>query len=206
MLGNRGDCSEPYIDFRMTRTGALISEVTDYGCSGYVPAVTDPEAGTVNDGNWHLLANMRQATQIQVYIDGALRATGTAGGTASSPTSRARTSSPSAPTRIRFNGTIDGLQIYDRALSAFELQTPSQKLSSILSTILSYNLSSGTETALKVKDLAALAAVDRGLTATAVKELEALIHLCEVQSGKKLTVAQVNELISLATQTITSLQ
>jgi hypothetical protein len=213
VLGNRGeqgDCSTPYIDFRVTRTGSLVFEVTDYSCSGYVGIVTEPNAGTINDGNWHLVTAVRQGTQVNLYVDGALRATGTSGGIVAnvqSPYEFAAGANPIGTwVGFTFNGMIDGVQIYDRALSEFELQTPNQKIAAIIATIISYNLPSGITTSLTAKANAALADISNGAATTAVNVLQAFINQCNAQNEKGLTTTQANELISLATETITSLQ
>lgn len=214
VLGNRGaegSADTPYINFRMRRVGSFLIEVTGYEASGYVIASTDESAGTVNDGNWHLVAAVRQGTQVELYIDGALRATGTAGDDTVADVQSLYGFAAGANANtfnfdLPFDGTIDGLKIYDRALSASELLTPSQKLANIISTIASYNLHSGIETALTAKVLGALANTGCGETAVAVGALQALINQANAQSGKKLTEAQANELIVLATEMISSLQ
>ena len=81
VLGNRGaqsNCFTPYVDIRLLASGALSFEVTDYNCSGYADAQTDPTAGAVNDGNWHRISAVRSGLTLQMYVDGVLRATATA--------------------------------------------------------------------------------------------------------------------------------
>jgi hypothetical protein len=79
-------------------------------------------AGTVNDGQWHHLAATRSGTTGRVFIDGVQAATGTG-------TVQALVSHPVAigydhrDTNKRFDGQIDDVRIYERALGAAELDT-----------------------------------------------------------------------------------
>ncbi|MCW1914016.1 putative Ig domain-containing protein [Luteolibacter sp. GHJ8] len=77
-------------------------------------------AGAVNDGQWHHLAAVREGTAGRIYIDGVQAASG-------SGTAQALVSHPVAigydhrDNNKRFDGLIDDVRIYERALNAAEL-------------------------------------------------------------------------------------
>jgi hypothetical protein len=77
---------------------------------------------------------------------------------------------------------------------------PAQQLSTLMSTIISFGLPLGTTTSLNAKVNAALVALNGNDTATACSNLADLISAVQAQSGKRLTVAQANSIISAATQ------
>ncbi len=64
----------------------------------------------------------------------------------------------------------------------------------------SFNLHDGTETSLISKLQDALTAVNSSNTATACDSLTAFINASQAQSGKKLTAAQVRQLVDSAAQ------
>jgi hypothetical protein len=78
--------------------------------------------GTVNDGQWHYLAAVREGTSGRIYIDGVQAASGTG-------TVQALVSHPVAigydhrDNNKRFTGLIDEVRIYERALSAAEIDS-----------------------------------------------------------------------------------
>jgi hypothetical protein len=76
----------------------------------------------------------------------------------------------------------------------------SQQLVTLLNTISSFGVPSGTARNLNEKVNDALVALNSGDTATACSDLADMISLARAQSGKKLTVAQANAIISAATQ------
>ena len=102
-------------------TGWLTFEV----CAGGGDDVgdsTDPAAGTVNDGNWHLIAGVRSGTTVQLYVDGVLRGTSTdSSGTVANVVSPfVLTAGASADTFAfgsYFNGALDDFEIYNYALA-----------------------------------------------------------------------------------------
>lgn len=77
---------------------------------------------------------------------------------------------------------------------------PAQQLSTLMNTITSFGLPHGTTTSLNAKVNAALVALNSNDTATACSDLADLISAVQAQSGKHLTVAQANSIISAATQ------
>jgi hypothetical protein len=213
VFGNRGgygSCGS-YFDFRMGRAGWIGIEISENeGCWGYTGAGSNPAGGVVNDGNWHLITAIRQGPTVSLYVDGALRGSGTNGDghTAyiDSPfNTAAGANENSFIYDLPFNGFIDGLEIYDHALTPFELATPTEKLAIVKSTVAGYGLPSGIATALTAKLDAAIADLASGDTATAQSVLNAFINQCNAQRGKKLTAAQADALIALASATIASL-
>ncbi|MFA5313416.1 MAG: LamG-like jellyroll fold domain-containing protein, partial [Methanomassiliicoccales archaeon] len=85
--------------------------------------------GTVNDGNWHYATLVVDATGGSLYVDGILKATmgwtGTAGtmiGTQPFCVGDFTTSLTDCNSGNFFNGSIDDVRIYNRALSQSEIQ------------------------------------------------------------------------------------
>ena len=74
------------------------------------------------------------------------------------------------------------------------------QLNDLTALVLSFNLHDGTENSLISKLQDALAAVNSSNTATACDSLTAFINASQAQSGKKLTAAQVKQLVDSATQ------
>ncbi|MCA9036957.1 MAG: hypothetical protein KDA91_17600, partial [Planctomycetaceae bacterium] len=77
----------------------------------------------IADGNWHMYtATVTPGTGTRVYIDGLLKDTINRGGEAINPTGNAYigTRSDLDPNRY-FNGSIDSVAVYDRALSSTEI-------------------------------------------------------------------------------------
>ena len=77
----------------------------------------------VNDGQWHLIAFMRSGTTLNAYLDGQNDTTVITDPAAADPTNGlpllfGTSTSPVSP----FNGLIDEVEIFNRALSAAEIQ------------------------------------------------------------------------------------
>ena len=86
-------------------------------------------------------------------------------------------------------------------LASAELYTLAQaQISALINTINSFQLPKGLQTSLDAKLRDALSAVNAGNTATACSDLTDFISEAKAQSGKKLTVAQADQLIAAATQ------
>jgi type II secretory pathway pseudopilin PulG len=100
----------------MTASGLI--EVFIGTPNGYVSVDSNTK---VNDGNWHHIVVTRNEADIRIYVDGVLDRT------ASSYTGSVENTSNLflgrySPTAIRFfNGSIDDVRIYNRALSASEI-------------------------------------------------------------------------------------
>jgi hypothetical protein len=114
------------------RYGLIMSETT----SGVVTLVVDDDVtkyvtdsrSVTNDDQWHFVVGQRQGTTLQIYIDGQLENTSTIPATYSlSGTSQrdafigAMTYQPDGTQYKLYNGLIDDVRIYDRALSQAEI-------------------------------------------------------------------------------------
>jgi Concanavalin A-like lectin/glucanases superfamily len=86
--------------------------------SGYVCS-----PGMINDGGWHLVTGTYDGTTVRVYIDGALSNSGirTNGLNNASTGPTIGAYNMSGTVGGFFNGSIDGVRIYNRALSATEV-------------------------------------------------------------------------------------
>ncbi len=86
-------------------------------------------------------------------------------------------------------------------LASAELYTLAQaQISALINTVNSFQLPKGLQTSLDAKLQDALSAVNAGNTATACSDLTDFISEVHAQSGKKLTLAQADQLIAAATQ------
>ena len=95
-------------------------------------------------------------------------------------------------------GTFGDFEVY-----AFTFQLNDSvvdQLNDLIALVRSFNLHDGTEASLITKLQDALAAVNASNTAIACDSLTAFINASQAQSGKKLTAAQVRQLIQSATQ------
>ena len=91
-----------------------------YGSGGYQFDLTS--TATINDGNWHLISGVRNGTAGTIYLDGVTAASGS--GTVQSL--NALTVAIGYDFRDlnkRFNGLIDDVRIYSRAVSESEFNT-----------------------------------------------------------------------------------
>jgi hypothetical protein len=106
----------------------VISLVTDDDVTKVVVDSSTP----VNDGQWHFVVGQREGTDLRLFIDGQVEATGTTANAATQPYSLAGTSQhnayigavtnhASATLYKMFNGSIDNVAMYGRALSAEEI-------------------------------------------------------------------------------------
>lgn len=78
---------------------------------------------TLQDGNWHMIASIREGTTHTIYGDGtSTSVSGTVSSTALSATSFAFGANPSGgPVVDFFGGSIANISVYNRALSAAEI-------------------------------------------------------------------------------------
>jgi hypothetical protein len=74
----------------------------------------------VTDNNWHHLVGVRNGTNIYIYVDGVLSGN-TTNSLSASPTGNLRIGRFGSLSGYDFNGTIDEVQIYKRALSTQEI-------------------------------------------------------------------------------------
>ena len=96
------------------------------------------------------------------------------------------------------SGTIqnDIFQIYNPAFGAATAADPAEEMSDEIDLIESFGLARGTENGLVVKLNAAIVFLDQGNVAGACGKLNDLIVVVNSQKGKKLTVAQANQLLA----------
>jgi hypothetical protein len=92
-------------------TGAVYGFVADSGDS----------SATVNDGKWHLACFVKNATSGAYYIDGAPSGTKTAANNVSYGSADWVIGGDYRDNNSYFNGSIDGVWVYNRALSASEI-------------------------------------------------------------------------------------
>jgi hypothetical protein len=114
--------------------------------------------------------------------------------------------------RCHFNGIIDEVAFYDRALSASELlshyyaglagfsyyETPEGAAESLVEDIEDMDLPVGLETGLITKLNNAINALDNGQPTAAINQLNAFIMQVEAQRGKKLTMVEADALVAAA--------
>ncbi|HSU56655.1 MAG TPA: LamG-like jellyroll fold domain-containing protein, partial [Candidatus Dormibacteraeota bacterium] len=86
------------------------------------PDTTIASVSSINDAQWHHCVATRQASTgtIKTYVDGVLEATGAAGTQALTTASFIRFGSLQTGVNF-FNGTLDEIQIYNRALGGMEI-------------------------------------------------------------------------------------
>jgi hypothetical protein len=95
-------------------------------------------------------------------------------------------------------GTFGDFEVY---AFTFQLsESPRDQVNDLIAVIGSFNLHDGTENSLISKLQDALAAINSSDTATACASLTAFINASQAQSGKKLTAAQVKQLVDAATE------
>ncbi len=95
------------------------SGVADFyssGGGGHVQSVR-----TVNDGSWHLIAIVLSGTNLSFYVDGAFDVTRTSAAPLST-TNTGVIGRESDSSGSYFNGLLDDVRVYNRALSAAEIQ------------------------------------------------------------------------------------
>lgn len=85
--------------------------------------VTTP-ASTITIGQWHHVAATYDGTTKQIYVDGALISSGNASGalTYNNDSVRIGCDENNGSPALRFNGALDEIQLYNRALSLAEIQ------------------------------------------------------------------------------------
>ena len=80
-------------------------------------------AGTLNDGDWHFFAGVRDGTSLKLYIDNLSPVTGTvASGSLGNPNGTIMIAE-TAVNSFRFNGNLDELAIFDYGLSEDNIDT-----------------------------------------------------------------------------------
>ncbi len=141
VFGNRsGENSNrtPFIDFRLTRSGALSFEITGYNGIGHALAITNENEGKINDGNWHLVTAIRNLNQLQLYIDSKLRATATANDIADIANEyefAIGANQNAFNDNLPFHGIIDNLKFYSGIINMPLKNPPIERLAAIIPVI-----------------------------------------------------------------------
>ncbi|MBI2361462.1 MAG: LamG domain-containing protein, partial [Deltaproteobacteria bacterium] len=125
ILGKRPVCADTnFWDIRLLRQGQIEVELDqDSAGTNYINF-----GGTksVNDGNFHHVAIVRSGTRVSLYIDGVLDSSGTTSGVTNIGNSASLEAGKSTCTGVDgtefFTGLLDEIEIYNRALSASEIQ------------------------------------------------------------------------------------
>jgi len=117
------NCSAEVITLALTPAGVAIFSIRD----NLVNSVDVIASGSLVDGQWHHLAGVRDAAlgNVKLYLDGALVASATDSTTGTFTLAAAQDrigSRPVCPTPMFFNGLIDEVEVYRRALSGSEVQ------------------------------------------------------------------------------------
>ena len=87
---------------------------------------------------------------------------------------------------------------YRRAFLLTPVLSPPEAIASLITWVEGFGLPAGIENSFVVKLEHALASLQAGNTGAACGELQAFVNHAQAQSGKKLTVAQANQIIAEA--------
>lgn len=125
IIGKRPACSNAsFWGVRLNSSGGLYAEVDEDG--GGTNYILNTTTGAVNSGQWTHVAMVRATNTLTTYINGTLDTTGSAAGTAniSNASSLLVGNGPCVGGGdSQYNGSLDGIRIYGRALSAAEVKT-----------------------------------------------------------------------------------
>jgi hypothetical protein len=136
LVGNRSDGScGNFFQTRMTGThfignGVIIAEIAQDGaCTNYIPINSGPG---FNDGQRHHVAVTRGGATMTLYVDGVQVASGSAAGTANVANSNLfkigrSLNDPCCPGNFTPTATFDELRIYNRALTADQIEDLADK-------------------------------------------------------------------------------
>jgi hypothetical protein len=88
----------------------------------YESGSINSQNASLNNGAWHHIAVVNENTQVKFYLDGALQGTGTA--VAATTANQINIGKKACPgcSDINFNGKIDNVRVYAKALTAFEVR------------------------------------------------------------------------------------
>ena len=93
----------------------------NWGVNGPTPAASANAAGPFNDGNWHHLVGVYTGSAAQLYVDGALAASGTANGLVATNRFPIDIGENAEQTGRYWNGNITEVSLYNRPLSGIEV-------------------------------------------------------------------------------------
>ncbi len=114
-------------NFAHTATVTGLSDDTSYSyyvrCEdGAGNSETLAGATTVADGSWHHVAGVYDGSEVRLYVDGVLDASRSVGAFTLDTTQVLRLGERWSGGSDRFSGTVDEARVYDRALTAAEIQ------------------------------------------------------------------------------------
>lgn len=114
-------CGSPFMLVNSTGSGGAYQNGTIAYFNGGAWLTKALGAGNVGDGKWHLMVVTTGGTDNRIYWDGVQVAQLTAGADLADPNDLYIAGDGVHPT-IHFRGTIDDVRLYNRALSAAEIQ------------------------------------------------------------------------------------
>lgn len=169
----------------------------------------------VLDGKWHHVVGQWDSTGMYLYVDGSLDRSDTlvvnlgayGGGGA-----RAGVIYWNGIFANWFNGLVDELQIFDRALTAAEIAAAFnscravQTISDLMQQVAALDLSRGMKQSFLAKLGAGQRSLDDGRSEDVVDQLGAFINELEAHRGKGVTTAAADALIGSARGLIASIQ
>ena len=111
----KGDSS-----WRIARDGT--GDDVQWRCNGPTPSLEVVSQATVNDGQWHHLAGTYDGATARLYVDGVLDGSMATTGAISKNTAPVYISGNSEKASRLWNGSIDDVRIYNRALTEAEVR------------------------------------------------------------------------------------
>ena len=119
IISHGGSWSSTNIDWhlRIGETGTAQWYVYRYSAGTLIES-TD----TFNDGNWHHISGKIVGNSAELYVDGLLKDTSNVNGYVSGKTNVVQIGIRPGRDNYRFNGLIDSVRIYNRALSSEEIR------------------------------------------------------------------------------------
>ena len=200
IISKQGECTpyQLFIDLGGIQFHFSFDNTVWYGIfSGYGET---PASGIIDTDEWQHIALTFDSGTMKVYYNGELKTT------ESGPSEL-----PSCQSSVFFNwfnGSIDEAAIYNRALTACEINqhynnglagkgyTLEDSIETLIINVEDLDLPKGIEKSLTSKLAVALDSLERGRDNAVKKQLEAFIHTVEALRGKKLTDDQAGALIT----------
>jgi hypothetical protein len=105
--------------WRLARAGS--GDGVEFACNGLWPYQWVSGDVKVNDGQWHHAAGVYDGSQLRIYVDGVLDFFENTGGNINSNDSNVYIGENAQETGREWNGLIDEVRIYSRALSQAEI-------------------------------------------------------------------------------------
>jgi hypothetical protein len=167
---------------------------------------------------WHHLVATRDGNMVKMYLDGQLEDSELLNGDIVLNNYELKIGSHYLLLNddFDFNGLIDELRIYNRALSEAEIQalyeariTPKEMLEELTGTVISLNIKGGISNAFDAKLERAISALDdvnENNDIAAINSLNAFINAVEAQRGQHITNEDADLLVAAAQAIITKLE